>query len=205
MCINIKNINSLPALNSAMDQGLYTTVYECFSAPPFNEKVTPEKVKFYFQKYIESGILYLAYSDATPMGFIATLPLTETANIGELEFFETWGYINNQKVNLNSDLFTQQTGLSIDKLYYIADLGVAINYRQQGIAKRLFKTLFGHLSDNIGYILRTTANPEYAYLPDFYQKLGFKIMPITQSVEYYNCQNQLIQDSRLILVKLPND
>lgn len=205
MCINIKKINSLPELKSAIDQGLYATVYQCFSAPPFNEKVTPEKVNFYFQKYIKSGILYLAYAESSPIGFIATLPLTETANIGELEFFETWGYMNNQKINLNSDLFTQQTGLSIDKLYYIADLGVAINYRQQGIATQLFKTLFCHLSDNIGYILRTTANPEYAYLPEFYQNLGFKVMPITQSIEYYNFQDNLIQDSRLILLRLPND
>ncbi|EDZ91808.1 MULTISPECIES: GNAT family N-acetyltransferase [Oscillatoriales] len=205
MSINFTQINSGNELKSAMAKGLYTTVHECFSAPPFNEKVTPEKVNFYFQKYIESGVLYLAYSDSNPMGFIAALPLAETANIGELEFFETWGYMNNQKVHLNSDLFTQQTGLSIDKLYYVADLGVAINYRQQGIATGLFKTLFGHLSDHIGYILRTTANPEYAYLPEFYQKLGFKMIPISQSVEYYHFKNELIQDSRLILVKLPND
>ncbi|MGB3190668.1 MAG: GNAT family N-acetyltransferase, partial [Limnoraphis sp.] len=165
---NIKQIKSVDAINAALDSGFYQTIDDCFSVPPFSEIITREKVNYYFHKYVNQGVLYLAYENSKPIGFVATLPLIKTKNIGELSFIDTWVYYQGEKICLTPEFFTQKTQLTLDEHQYIASLGVDPKFRRRGIARKLFQTLFSHFDSSVAYVLRTTNNPNYAYIPKFY-------------------------------------
>ena len=199
---NIKQIKSLDTLNRALESGLYQTIYDCFSVPPFSEIVTPEKVNYYFQKYVDQGILYLAYENSKPIGLIATLPLIKTKNIGEFSFIDTWVYYQSEKICLRPEFFTQKTQLDLDKHEYIASLAVDPKFRRRGIARQLFRTLFSHFDSTVAYVLRTTNNPNYAYIPKFYQNLGFKMLPLVEKINEQN-QGHNIDNERLVGIKYP--
>lgn len=188
---NIKQIQSVDVIDAALDSGFYQTVDACFSPPPFSEIITREKVNYYFHKYVNQGVFYLAYETDIPIGFVATLPLIKTKNIGELSFIDTWVYYQGEKICLTPEFFTQKTQLSLDKHQYIASLGVDPKFRRRGIARQLFQTLFSHFDSSVAYVLRTTNNPNYAYLPKFYQSLGFKMLPVMEKINEHNQGNHI--------------
>ncbi|MBP0015240.1 MAG: GNAT family N-acetyltransferase [Roseofilum sp. SBFL] len=204
MDIQIKLFDDLPLLNEVLDNGLYQTVYECFSAPPFNENVIRENVEFYFQKYVRFGSLHLAYCQERAIGFMATLPLTETKEFRELSFLGTYADFQGKKVELNQEFFSQQTHYGIEEFQYVSDVGVALDYRKLGLAKRLLQSVFAYFDDSTPYILRTTCDPDFAYVVELYQKVGFTLLPVTQTMEYLNQEGVLTQRESCICVKLPS-
>ncbi|MBP0030056.1 GNAT family N-acetyltransferase [Roseofilum sp. Guam] len=204
MDIQIKLFDELPLLNEVLDNGLYQTVYECFSTPPFNENVVRENVEFYFQKYVRFGSLHLAYCQERPIGFIGTLPLVETKEFRELSFLGTWADFQGKKVELNQEFFSQQTHYRIEEFRCVSDVGVALDYRKLGLAKRLLQSVFAYFDDSTPYILRTTGDPDFAYVVKLYQKVGFTLLPVTQTVEYLNKEGVLTQRESCICVKLPS-
>lgn len=201
---NIKQVQSVDAINEALESGFYQTIYDCFSVPPFSEIITREKVNYYFHKYVNQGVLYLACETGIPIGFVATLPLIKTKNIGELSFIDTWVYYQSEKICLRPEFFTQKTQLSLDKHQYIASLAVDPKFRRRGTARQLFQTLFSHFDSTVAYVLRTTNNPNYAYIPKFYQNLGFKMLPLMEKIDEQNRGNP-IDNQRLVGIKYPNN
>lgn len=201
--MEIQAIATPPALSNALDRGLYQTVYDCFSQPPYCENVTPEKVRYYFSKYIETGKLYLAYADDRYIGFVASLPLMETQDIGELSFLNTEASDRGQPTRLTPELLRDRCNLSLENLHYLADLGVAPAYRRRGLARRLFKHLQASLSPSVGYLMRTTHNSEYAYLIRFYESLGFQKLPFEQTLEYPKAGGSVMVDERWLGFKPP--
>ena len=201
---NLKQIQSVDAINAALDSGFYQTIDDCFSPPPFSEIITREKVNYYFHKYVNQGVFYLAYETDIPIGFVATLPLIETKNNGELSVIDTWVYYQGEKICLTPEFFTQKTQLSLDKHQYIASLGVDPKFRRRGIARKLFQTLFSHFDSSVAYVLRTTNNPNYAYIPKFYQSLGFKMLPLMEKINEQNQENS-INNERLVGIKYPEN
>lgn len=204
MEITIQLFDDLSLLNEALDNGLYQTIYECFSNPPYNEKVDREKVNFYFKKYVQLGSLHLAYCQDKPIGFMGTLPLAETKTLGELSFLGVLGNFGDKKVQLNQEFFIEQTHHKIEEFQYIADVGVALGYRNQGLAKRLLQRVFAYFDNSTPYILRTTSNPDFTHVVALYEKAGFTILPVTQTVEYLNREGVVIERESLICVKLPS-
>lgn len=83
-------LDSQDELKSALNNGLYQTVYDCFSPPPFNEEITPKKVRYHFSRYLDLGVLCLACNQTEYIGFIASLPLLKTENVGEFSVLNTW-------------------------------------------------------------------------------------------------------------------
>ncbi|MEM9539680.1 MAG: GNAT family N-acetyltransferase [Cyanobacteria bacterium P01_E01_bin.42] len=206
--IQIKLCDSVTLLNDALDRGLYQAVEECFAAPPFNEKITPSRVEFYFEKYVRLGTLHLAYNGDRPIAFVGTVPLIETKDLGELSLLGASVYWQGKMVTLDRAFLLEQTQNRIDrngieKFEYVADVGVALDYRQQGLAKRMLQTLFTYFDATTPYILRVTSDPDYAHIVELYQKVGFTVLPFTQIVEYSNSEGKLIQNERFICVKLP--
>lgn len=67
MDIKINLLDSQSSLDEELDRGLYQTIYECFSEPPFNEKVTRKKVIFKFEKYGSSGHFMLIWITQMPV------------------------------------------------------------------------------------------------------------------------------------------
>lgn len=196
-------LTSQDELKFALKNGLYQTVYDCFSPPPFNEEITPKKVKYHFSRYLDLGDLYLAYTRSKYIGFIASLPLLETENVGEFSVLNTWVSYQGQKRCLNSELLTELCKLPVEQFYYVACLGVSPYFRRQGIAKQLFQVLLSQLDSSFGYLLRATENPDYRYIIQFYQGLGFKPLPVQQTVNYRTAQGKVITDERLIAFKPP--
>lgn len=203
MEITIQRCDSLALLNQALDKGLYQAVDECFSGPPFNSVITREKVEFYFEKYVRSGILHLAYCNEKPIGFLGTVPLIETKDFRHLSLLGASVNWQGQTIVFNQEFLMRQTQHTIEDFQYVGDVGVALDYRRQGVARKLFQTLFAYFDASTSYILRVASDPDYAYVVQLYQKVGFTILPVTQIVEYSDPEGQLVRSHRLLCVKLP--
>lgn len=199
----ICSIDNLAALNNALDSGLYQTIYECFSVAPYHEKITKEKILLSLKKYIHKGIFFVAREGENNIGYVAAMPLQETHDNGELSLIYRHALYHKEPICLDDTFFVQETKYHIKDFQYIADLGVAYSYRKQGIGTQLCHQLFSHFSSSQPYVVRTVKEPDYLYILKFYQKLGFKRLPVVQTLQYKGNQSEIQSSDRLICVKLP--
>ncbi len=203
MSFRIGSATTIESLEIALHSGLYEIVRQCFAYPPYNENVTFDKVRFYFQRHVESGVLFLAYNESNPVGFIAALPLEITRDFKELSLLDLWMVRGETRIRFNDDFLIAETGFSSRDFQYVADLGVGIEFRRRGLAHQLFSALFLHFGETQPFLIRAIADWEYAYLTDFYRKLGFRSMQVAQTMQYQNSDGQIQSSERLIFVKLP--
>ena len=201
----ICSIDNLAALNKALDSGLYQTIYECFSVAPYHEKITREKLSPSLIKYIHKGVLLVACKGEIIIGHVAATPLQETHNNGELSLIGSKVLYHEQEIRLDDSFWVQETKYRIKDFQYIADVGVAYSYRQQGIGTQLCHHLFDHFSSSQPYVVRTVKESDYLYILKFYQKLGFKRLPVVQTLQYKGNQSEIQSSERLICVKLPQN
>ncbi|MCT7997190.1 GNAT family N-acetyltransferase [Laspinema olomoucense] len=200
--IEFRRIYVTSQFELALESGLYQTFHQCFSGSPFYENFTPEQVKNQFEVYLDSGFLCIAKQANKTIGFIATVPLIYTKEMGDFSFLNTWAYTNNSKFLFTAKFLTDSYQINTDKVQYVSYLGVADAYRCKGIASQLFGILFSNFEPSTGYMLRTTRSSTASYIVNFYQKLGFQILPFYQKLQVEN-KGSSIENERLIGLKFP--
>ncbi|MCL2521149.1 MAG: GNAT family N-acetyltransferase [Spirochaetaceae bacterium] len=147
----VKNYEEL--LNH-LNNGLHKTFGNCFgTSSHYNEKEWDDfdNVKKVFEDYLRKrGIIYLCGDENKVVGFTAAVPLlTEKERYEEL------------KNNLDE----------ASKYWYIGDLGVHIDYRNNKIGEELLKHIFKNIPVK-NVILRTRKDNERAI--KWYLKQGFE-------------------------------
>jgi len=89
-------------------------------------------------------------------------------------------------------------------LFYIAELGIDANYRQQGFGTLLTETLMTQAKTTyeslVAFLIRTTSINQPAI--SLYTKMGFVIVPsLSQEVIQTRQDGQILSDTRIFLVK----
>ncbi|MGL4499758.1 MAG: GNAT family N-acetyltransferase, partial [Planktothrix sp.] len=131
-------------------------------------------------------------------------PLVYTKDMGDFSFLNTWAYTNDSKFLFDSNFLTDSYQINTERVQYVSYLGVATSYRCKGIASQLFEILFSHFEPSVAYMLRTTRSSTVSYIVDFYQKIGFQILPFYQKLQISN-EGTSIENERLIGLKFPQD
>lgn len=142
-------------LYSLLNKGLILKLYkDCFRDPPYEEDFKEEEINSIFLKYLKEGVLMFCYNDNMEniIGFVAAIPLKYEKEVAGLA--QNRGY-----------------DPSID--WYYADVGVAKEFRGNGIGKYLATELIKLIPAN--KIIMRTQEKNTASLA-CHRKVGFEII-----------------------------
>lgn len=180
--IKLEGIYSLEALNQELNSGLITLYQDAFGEPPYEEVFTNQEVRDIFTDYWQAdGNILLAKDGQRIVGFGVWVPV-EKSSIADI-------------AAENPEIIPKGSA-------YMADLAVAKEYRQQGIAKRLIQARIDQVSEGTLMLMRTSTAENnysrYTYETDF----GFTPLPFTQMVESMKQDGTTRADERMFLAKV---
>jgi len=177
----IERVLNQAQLDRTMREGLRELYKEIFSQPPYCEKFTDEDVELIFSEYLERGILFVGRNKESVVGFGAALPLNQVPAIEDMA----------AEFNLNAK-----------NAWYMADLGVAENYRRFGLGKKLVTARLEAIQTKGGkmVLMRTSANNIASQ--SLYQGLGFlRVDGMIQEVSQRRVTGETETDKRIFMIK----
>lgn len=187
--IKILQITSEEQLNSYIDEIvlLYQTV---FSEPPSNQIFDIIDVSAMFSMYLRTGYVLIAQTEQSIIGFGTMLPFLHSNANKEETFHE------GMLVSLN-EYFSENYNFSIHNLYYVSDMAVNKDFRKHGVGSLLLNELIKLANDNV--IIRFSARKKN--LQSFYEKHGFSLMSLKQSVIYKYVNGDIGLEEKMFLIK----
>lgn len=174
----IEKINQASAIEALLSSTDLTRFYQdTFSKEPYLEEFSEREVAELFREYVRNGKLFIARTTDSIIGFGAALPLTKVPEIAKLaEEFDIKSY----------------------RTWYMADLAVKEEYRNQGVAKELVKERMRD-QRGIGYALMRTS-VENTKSQNLYRSLGFyEVKGMIQEVEMRRTDNTVKRDKRIFM------
>ena len=166
-------------LYSLLNKGIVYKLYEdCFKDPPYEEVFTETDISSIFLKYLEKGVLMFCAKENKEniIGFVAAIPLKYEEEVADLA--KNYGY----------DPSTD---------WYYADVGVAKEFRGNGIGRYLAKELIQLIP--AGKIIMRTQEKNAASLA-CHKEVGFKIIDgMSQSIEKERTSGIKEKDKRIFL------
>lgn len=166
-------------LYSLLNKGIIYKLYEdCFKDPPYEEVFTEADINSIFLKYLEKGILLFCAKDNMEniIGFVAAIPLKYEEEVADLA--KNFGY------NPSTD-------------WYYADVGVAKEFRGNGIGQNLAKKLIQLIPAN--KIIMRTQEKNAASLA-CHKEVGFNIIDgMSQHIEKERTSGIKEEDKRIFL------
>lgn len=166
-------------LYSLLNKGIIYKLYEdCFKDPPYEEVFTKTDINAIFLKYLEKGVLMFCAKENKEniIGFVAAIPLKYEEEVADLA--KNYGY------NPSTD-------------WYYADVGVAKEFRGNGIGRYLAKELIHLIPAN--KIIMRTQEKNVASLA-CHKEVGFKIIDgMSQRIEKERTSGITEEDERIFL------
>lgn len=176
-----EQIKSMQQLEVALEKQNLIGAYDVFKDPPYNEQFTDEEVRKTFGSYVQKGMLFVARTAEQVIGFGATVPLSEEGEIAQL---------------------AQTFGISPENAWYMADLGVTKDRREEKIALQLTLIRLDATPEGATIIMRTSVGNEKSQ--KLYKEwLGFQqIKGMVQNVKQKRTDGTIETDPRIFLFQL---
>lgn len=166
-------------LYSLLDKGLILKLYkDCFKEPPYEEVFDETEINAIFFKYLEKGVLMFCSKDTREniIGFVAAVPLKYEKEVAELA--------KNHGYDPSTD-------------WYYADVGVAKEFRKNGIGQNLATQLIKIIPAN--KIIMRTQEKNAASIA-CHIDVGFKIVDgMYQNIEKKRTSGIKEADKRIFL------
>lgn len=174
----IERVYSSEQMNQALKkEGLIELYKKVFAGPPYFESFNDQEIQGYFQEYLADGIVYLARNGKKIIGFGACVSLESQKTLAEL---------------------ARKNGIDPKNVWYMADLGVDSEYRENGIGKRLVESRIQAVPEGSEIIMRTSENNIAS--KNLYLSLGFEeVIGMEQEVEQERIGGVLKRDRRIFL------
>lgn len=140
---------------STRRDGFVNAYKEAFGGPPYFETYsTEEVVEDIWLPHVKDGIVVLALDDERVVGFGCAMPVLKSP------------------LDVREFLASQQRDFSIDKTWYMSELGVVESHRRRGLGYALVKhrlLTISHRGDTT-YVFRTAAEGSNSI--HLYRKIG---------------------------------
>lgn len=177
--IEFNKLESLEQLDEYLNaSGLRSLYQEIFAEPPYWEIFSDSEVTDLFKQYVTQGQLYIAEDDERTVGFLGIQPIETVSNIEEILI---------------------EDGVDTRNLWYVADIGVASQYRRKKIAENLLSVLF-QLNNGGRYVMRTTMMNYPSR--SLFTKAGFTLIPnVYEQVEKERTNGTTTTDLRLFMIR----
>ncbi|MFZ2024917.1 MAG: GNAT family N-acetyltransferase [Microgenomates group bacterium] len=175
---SVEAVTTDATLQSAFKTGLIKLYQQTFAAPPYLEQFSDADVRSTFTEYLKEGMVYLAKSKDTVVGFGAMLPIQNA---------------------LPEDMLSQfaQRGFDLPNTWYAADLGVDRLFRNKGIGTALIKARLEKVKNGT-VVMRTNENNPLSRT--IYESLGFTVVPnLTQTIIGKRQDGSTKSDTRIFL------